>query len=147
MSREITQRFCDFVWMKVVRDALSRGDADKIVGTEIERLLAQEREPMECRHPKICLSPITVEYRDGTLEDAEECSFCVQIKAEREKGREILSWTLGELQGRGYSEIKPKHACGYTGNPEAAYCEFCDMWVKAQEYLDLTAPSSTEEGK
>ena len=66
---------------------------------------------------------------------------------EREKVREILSWTLGELQGRGYSEIKPKHACGYTGNPEAAYCEFCDMWVKAQEYLNPTVPSSTEEGK
>ncbi len=60
-----------------------------MLAPEIERLLAEERKPMECGHPKACLSPITVEYRDGTLEDAQECSFCVQLKVEREKVREL----------------------------------------------------------
>ena len=103
-----------------------------------EAIRKEERELMECGHPKACWV-----YGGPGGYHVGYCSFC----AEREKVREILSWTLGELQGRGYSEIKPKHACGYTGNPEAAYCEFCDMWVKAQEYLNPTVPSSTEEGK
>ena len=63
---------------------------------------------------------------------------------EREKVRDALNWALGELSDRGYSENIPKHDCGYTANPEGGYCEFCDMWVKAQECLDLTAPDTDE---
>ena len=66
------------------------------------------------------------------------------LAAEREKVRDALNWALGELSDRGYSENIPKHDCGYTANPEGGYCEFCDMWVKAQECLDLTAPDTDE---
>ena len=108
----------------------------------VERLLADEREPMKCGHPRACLvSGLNKPIEPIELDSSTRCSAC----AERERVREVLNWALGELQGRGYSEATPKHACGYTGNPEGAYCEFCDMWVKAQELLDLTAPSSTEE--
>ena len=62
----------------------------------IERLLAEERELMECGHFKACLSPITVEYRDGTLEEAQECSFCVQLKDEREVA--MLKGSIVELE-------------------------------------------------
>lgn len=51
---------------------------------EIERLLAQEREPMECGHPKACLVD-WCEKMEGPAHTA-YCSACV----EREKAREIV---------------------------------------------------------
>ena len=39
------------------------------------------------KHPKACAIPITVEYRDGIIEDAEECSVC---EAERKREKPLV---------------------------------------------------------
>jgi len=56
MSRELTEKL-----LKVFVDTgdmhMSYRDLAAISAKEIERLLAAEREPMECGHPKACLVP------------------------------------------------------------------------------------------
>ena len=96
----------------------------------IKRLLAAERKPMECGHPKACY--FAFEHVDeGTgehLGTEEGCSACV----ERERVREMCVRRLGEMGG--------------------GYNTWQQVIVEAQEVLrqlDLTkslAPS-TEEGK
>ena len=73
----------------VIRATVNDEARDKLLFEGVPHLLDLVEGLLSCGHPKACLSPITVEYRDGTLEDAQECSFCVQLKAAREKVREM----------------------------------------------------------
>ncbi len=113
----------------------------------IERLLAAERKPMECGHPRACLSPITVEYRDGTLEDAQECSFCVQLKAEREKVRETCA-NVSMIAAALYCGVpkRVRHAIEAEGYVQEHWeSVFASIVADKIRQLGLTAPSSTEE--
>ena len=133
---ELANKFCELTCPNP-EDHNKKPHPCEYVALTVERLLAQEREPTECGHPKSCLSPITVEYRDGTVEDAQECSFCVQLKSEREKVREMCAHYLEVEADRDTiveDELKP---LGQTILKTAAL---------HLRLLDLTAPSSTEEG-
>ena len=61
----------------------------------VKRLLADERKPMECRHPKACLVQreiSNIEKNEGPLNDTEYCSVC----AERERVREMCAVLAGK---------------------------------------------------
>ncbi len=149
MSREIVKSFCDFVWMKVVRDAANRDEVDKIVGTEIERLLADEREPMECEHPKACwksAQPATFETVDDLRDDkpitqeiAPHCSAC----AERERVREMCAGAACCLCEEGIPLHKDGlHHRSEDGSPTFTVCGS----IKIRE-LDLTKLDESGEEK
>ena len=104
---------------------------------EIERLLADARKPMECGHPKACLverEVTNIEKNEGPLNDTEYCSTC----AEREKVREMC--------------LRIAESCEVQEETIATYLTRWDLIIRASianeiRQLDLTAPSSTEEGK
>jgi len=112
---------------------------------ELEELRKPITDKSICQrgHPKACLVQVKGVGVQGEVggelkpmpPPPKICIACTQLEAELKPLREALNWALGELSDRGYSEVVPKHDCGYTGNPEGAYCEFCDEWVKAQEAL------------
>jgi hypothetical protein len=90
------------------------------------------------------LSPITVEYRDGTLEEAQECSFCVQLKAEQEEVREMLMKEYN--RHRKTSNLMANSHCMCGGWSVHVNEKWGDHVDKAIRQLDLTALSD-KEGK
>ena len=67
------------------------------VAPHVERLLADEREPMECGHPKACLVQreiSNIEKNEGPLNDTEYCSACVERERVRERcaGEVVKTW-------------------------------------------------------
>ena len=100
----------------------------------IEHLLADEREPMECGHPKACLVQreiSNIEKNEGPLNDTEYCSACVEWERVREMCAE-------EAQSRCLRVM--------DGDSPCKRCRQCASVVAIRQ-LDLTVPSSTEEGK
>ena len=72
-------------------------DAIKDITQEIERLLADEREPIECGHPKACLAwrnVIATQGEPGEVCGQRYCSAC----AERERVREMCVKELAVLR-------------------------------------------------
>ena len=133
MNREITKRLLDG-FDKLCPHNMSRGpgpicDECWVIwgAEEIERLLAQERESMECGHPRACWVELKAEAPDGSMQGyAAECSAC----AEREKVREMCAKAAWNFMTGGW---------------------MCDAEDVADEIrqLDLTkelAGSSAEEG-
>ncbi len=131
MSREIIERVtaelkaANQEWLTMTPEEVA-----KFVAPIIERLLADERKPMKCEHPKACWIQEDSSDPDkrGVFYEKGWCSAC----AEREKVREMFSAALRKIEG------------GDDGwNFALARAE------KIIRQLDLTkdlAASSTEEG-
>ncbi|KKK56246.1 hypothetical protein LCGC14_3066440, partial [marine sediment metagenome] len=125
------------------------------VATHVERLLAQERELMECKHPKSCWVDegdclIRVDegspplYSPSMRRPRKYCSTC----AEREKVREMCAQHFEKeaLECANFADKETGESRAAWNREETRY-EDC-AWVIRQ--LDLTkdlAPSSREEGK
>ena len=160
MSREeLVQKFGELIWLRLTLGQLNtpttaemdRKDADKIaisIAPEIERLLAAEREPMKCGHPKACLVPIegTIGILYANPEPNEQCSVCIQLEAERERVREMC---VGELERSAKDCFAI--ADGTDGDGREAWRRVAAQYQASANdirQLDLTkdlAPSSTEE--
>ncbi|KKL14090.1 hypothetical protein LCGC14_2519240 [marine sediment metagenome] len=113
--------------VEMLERALSLGSKEcvRLLAPEIERLLADEREPMECGHPRACWVELKAEAPDGSMQGyAAECSAC----AEREKVREMCA---------AYVE-------GWI-NHQFKWRDAAPLLADEIRQLDLTAPS-TEEG-
>ncbi|KKK85045.1 hypothetical protein LCGC14_2777210, partial [marine sediment metagenome] len=99
------------------------------VAPHVVRLLADEREPMECGHPRACWVELKAEAPDGSMQGyAAECSAC----AGREKVREMCALVAEE-------------ECDKVPGPDS---DWPSRIGDAIRQLDLTkelAPSSTEE--
>ena len=110
----------------------------------IERLLAAERAPMECGHPKACWMPQMISCPGPIPHEPEEfceccesrCLACAQLKAEREKAREMCAVVASDPY---IDEIK--------AHPDDPPSMVGEKIAKAIRQLKLTAPSSAEEGK
>jgi hypothetical protein len=115
------------------------------------------RKPMGCGHFRACLSPITVEYRDGTVVDTHECSFCVQLKAEQDRGAGFIVDLTKKYDALLVAErekvrdvIRAANAAEHWRKIQREPTLRADEWqavlVKIRQ-LDLTAPSTEEGGE